>query len=145
MNKDKTEKEMITKPLQTNELYSKIPWLLGSSIVELLMLTSERKCYNENSGITIVFNNRYVLNTQTKIISTEFMNFIVCFLYFWFCLLFYLDLFFSFFGTTTVFGQGLPILLLGLAFSNLLITHSRIISPTYGGMVHLGLEPMTDM
>ena len=48
--------------------------------------------------------------------------------------------------STTVVGQGLPVpLLVGLAFSDLLIPHSRIVSPTYGGTVHAGLEPMTGM
>ena len=37
----------------------------------------------------------------------------------------------------------LPVPLVGLAFSDLLIfSHSRIVSPTYGGTVHLGLEPL---
>ena len=36
--------------------------------------------------------------------------------------------------------------LVGLPFSDLLISlHSRIVSPTYGGTVHSGLEPMTGM
>ena len=47
--------------------------------------------------------------------------------------------FFSFFGTTTVVGQGLPVPLVAL----LLATHSRIISPTYGGTLDSGLESMT--
>ena len=39
-----------------------------------------------------------------------------------------------------------PVPLVELAFSDLWITpHSRIVSPTYSGTVHLGLEPMTGM
>ena len=52
-----------------------------------------------------------------------------------------------FFDTTTVVGQGLPVPLVDLAFSGLLISPNipRIFSPTYGGTVYLGLEPMTGM
>ena len=53
--------------------------------------------------------------------------------------LFYKNLFF--FGTTNVVSQGLSVPLVGLVFSDLLITHSRIVSPTYGGTVHTRLEP----
>ena len=54
-------------------------------------------------------------------------------------------------GSTTVVGQGLPVPLVGLAFSDLWITpppppyHSRIVSPTYDGTVYLGFKPMTGM
>ena len=53
----------------------------------------------------------------------------------------------SLFGSTTVFGQSLPVpLLVGLAFSDFIDSpHSRIVSPTYGGTVHSGLEAMTGM
>ena len=52
-----------------------------------------------------------------------------------------------FFGTTTFVCQGLPVLTseVSLAFSDLLVTNSRIVSPTYGGMVYSGLEPMAGM
>ena len=47
---------------------------------------------------------------------------------------------------TTVVDQGLPVPLVELAFNDLWITpHSRIVSPTYAGTVHFGLEPMTSM
>ena len=50
----------------------------------------------------------------------------------------------QFFGSTTVVGQGLP--LLGLAFSELLIILSRIaIQDVTGGTVQMRLEPMTAM
>ena len=48
-----------------------------------------------------------------------------------------------FFGTTT--GQGLLVPLVGLAFSDLLITHNRIITPIYRDTDPLGFEPITGM
>ena len=33
---------------------------------------------------------------------------------------------------------------LGLAFNDLMIAHSRIVSPTYEGTIHSGLESMTN-
>ena len=52
----------------------------------------------------------------------------------------------SSFGSTTVVGQYLTVPLAGLAYNDFWITpYSRIVSPTYGGMVYLGLEPMADM
>ena len=59
--------------------------------------------------------------------------------------LFRWSIFFFFYGTTSEIGQGLLVPLVGLAFSDLLISHSWIVSPMYGGTVHLGLEPMTGM
>ena len=42
--------------------------------------------------------------------------------------------------------SSLPVPLVDLAFNDLLISpNSRIVSPTHGGTVHLGLEPMTSM
>ena len=47
-------------------------------------------------------------------------------------------------GSTTVVGQGLPVPLAGLAFSDFLISsHSKIVSSMYGGTDYLGVEPMT--
>ena len=53
--------------------------------------------------------------------------------------------FLFFCGTKTAVGQGLPVQMGGLAFSVLLITHSRIVTATYGSMVHSGFELMTVM
>ena len=44
---------------------------------------------------------------------------------------------------TAAVGQCLPLPLIVLAFSDVMITHSRIVSPTYGGTVNSGLELMT--
>ena len=53
---------------------------------------------------------------------------------------------FLIFGKITVVGQGMSVPpLVSLGFSDLFITRSRIVSPTYGGTVHFGLEPMTNM
>ena len=54
---------------------------------------------------------------------------------------------FLIFGSSTVVGQGqgLSVSLMGLTFSNLQITHSRIVGSTYSGTVYLRLEPMTGM
>ena len=48
-----------------------------------------------------------------------------------------------FFGKTT--GQGLPVLQVGLTFSDLLITHNTIITPIYRDTGPLGFEPITGM
>ena len=55
--------------------------------------------------------------------------------------------FFFFFGSTTDVGQGLPVPTSGLGFQWLIDSppHSRIFSPTYGGAVYLGIEPITGM
>ena len=61
---------------------------------------------------------------------------------FWFSMVIF---FFFFFGTTIFVRQGMPVPLVGLVYSDLLITHSRIVCPTYGGTVRIGLVLMMDM
>ena len=55
--------------------------------------------------------------------------------------------FFFFFTSTTDVGQGLPVptCRLWLSVINWLPPYSMIVSPTYGGAVYLGIEPMTGM